>query len=189
MAAHRVVAARVALLTQQVGDPPQRQPIPPGASRILGQQRLEPVRKGTQLWPWLHLPDVGEVRRTTAHHLAHHFARDRQLPHDFLDLLAVAEMRTPDQRNLVHPEHPCLDQSSSDRSVATGQGWGPFSTPITPLRGSLFHADQHTVISDHATVLTPSSRRGSRRTPGTRRPAARRAGTAATGWPPARVLP
>jgi hypothetical protein len=57
-------------------------------------------------------------------------------------------LRTPDQRNLVHPEHPCLDQSSSDRSVATGQGWGPFSAPITPLRGSLFHADQHAKLAD-----------------------------------------
>ena len=143
-AAHRVVAARVALPPQEIEQPLQRQPLPPRPRRVLRQHRFQPADERPQLRMRLLPTLVGELGRSRPDHLAHHLPRHPQVARDRLDALAPAEMLPPDPCNRLHHQHPpSPTDRSPDRHCSPPLGWGPYSTPITPYPGSFLHADPH----------------------------------------------
>ena len=78
------------------------------------------------------------------YHLAHRVLRNPQIPGDLLDRNALNQMIPADPRDRLHYQHlpPPRPSNYEVRSWTQTKG-GQFWTPITPDRGSIFHADQH----------------------------------------------
>ena len=125
----------------QLGGPRKCAPDPavPGwTGGHCGKPPIKCLRPTTKLGSWLHRALIRERRLTRAQHPPHRVAGQVELPGNLLDRLAVDKVRPPDPGNRIHnqhlPHHPTEWVASSQ--IKGGQFW----TPITPRRGSNFHA-------------------------------------------------
>ena len=109
---------------------------------------LKPALQLTHPRPQLrHRLDLARVAvrgLITPNHLAHRVLRNIQIPGDLLDRNAPHQMIPTDPRNRLHNQHlpHLVCPNNKVCSKAQNQG-GQFWTPITPNRGSIFHAEQH----------------------------------------------
>ena len=142
-------------------NPQQRQTIPARLLLVGLKPALQLTHPRPQLRQRLDLALVAVRGLITPNHLAHRVLRNPQIPCDLLDRNAPHQMIPTDPRNRLHNQHlPHLVCPNNEVcSRAQNQG-GQFWTPITPNRGSIFHAEQH------SQKLQPGHRRsgtGSRR--------------------------
>ena len=144
VAAHRVVAAAIAQSQKVFMNPQQRKAVPARLLLVGLKPALQLLHPRPKLRHRLDLALVAERGLITPHHLAHRVLRNPQIPGDLLDRNTPHQMIPTDPRNRLHNQHlphlVCPNNKVCSR--AQNQG-GQFWTPITPNRGSIFHAEQH----------------------------------------------
>ena len=142
IAANRVIAALVAQRHKVFMNPQKRQPILACLLLVGLQLALKLFHPRPKLRHRLDLALVGVRGRIAPHHLAYRVLGDPQIPGDLLDRNAPHQMIPTDLRDRFHnqhlPPHPVRpnDEVCSWTQTMGGQIW----TPITPNRGSMFHA-------------------------------------------------
>ena len=141
VAPHRVVAALVALSHKVLVDPQQRQAIPARRPLVGLQTALELLHPRPQLRHRLDRALVRVRGRIAPNHLAYRVPGNPQITGELLDRNALHQMIPTDPRNRLHNQHLPPPRPSNDgaRSWTHSKG-GQFWTPITPNRGSIFHA-------------------------------------------------
>ena len=144
VAVHRVVAAAIAQSRKVFMNPQQRQTIPARLLLVGLKPALQLLHPRPKLRQRLDLALVAERGLITPNHLAHRVLRNPQIPGYLLDRNTPHQMIPTDPRNRLHNQHlPHLVCPNNEVcSRAQNQG-GQFWTPITPNRGSIFHAEQH----------------------------------------------
>src|SRR5215831_8729154 len=85
-----------ALGTQQLEQPPRRQPLARRSLAVRLQHRVEPHDKCPKPRLRLNLPLVAKLGRRAPHRLAHRLSRNPQLAHDLADRLLIYPKRPPD---------------------------------------------------------------------------------------------
>ena len=135
VAPHGVVAALVSERLQLLEDTDRRQPVALRLARVLCQHPVELVPPRPDLRLRLYAALVGELRRARPHDLPHCLARDPKLATDLLDRLLVLKVRPADLRDRFHHQHPKHGSRLPREHDGPTVSGGPFSTPITPVRG------------------------------------------------------
>ena len=136
-----VIAAAIAQSRKVLMDPQQRQLIPALLLLVGLQLALELVDPRPQLRHRLDLARVAERGLLTPYHLAHRVLGNPQIPGDLLDRNAPHQMIQTDPRNRLHNQHlPHLVRPNDEACSWSQNQGGQFWTPITPNRGSIFHA-------------------------------------------------
>ena len=141
VAPHRVVAAGVAQSRKVLVDPQQRQPIPALRPLVGLKTALELLNPRPKLRHRLDRALVRVRGRIAPNHLAYRVPGNPQITGELLDRNALHQMIPTDPRNRLHNKHLPPPRPSNDgaRSWTHSEG-GQFWTPITPNRGSIFHA-------------------------------------------------
>ena len=141
IAAHRVVAALVAQLAKVFMDPQQRQLIPALLLLVGLKLAFQFLNPRPQLRHRLDLARVDERGLIAPHHLAYRVLGNPQIPGDLLDRNAPDQMIQTDPRDRLHNQHlPHLVRPNDEACSWSQNQGGQFWTPITPNRGSIFHA-------------------------------------------------
>ena len=141
VAAHRVIAALVAERCKVLVDPQQRQPIPALPLLVGFKLALKLLHPRTKLRHRLDLALVRVRGRIAPNHLADRVLRNPQITGELLDRNALHQMIPTDPRNRLHNQHLPPPRPSNDGACSwTHSQGGQFWTPITPNRGSIFHA-------------------------------------------------
>ena len=83
------------------------QPIAPGPGLVLRQQHIEPLLKRPKPGQRLNLAPIIERAFRRPDRLAHHLARQPQIPRNRLDRLPI-RVFTPNPANCLHHQHPDL---------------------------------------------------------------------------------
>ena len=141
VAPHRVIAAGVAQSRKVLVDPQQRQTQPARRPLIGLQTALKLLDPGPKLRQRLDRALVRVRGRIAPNHLAYRVPGNPQVPGELLDRNALHQMIPTDPRYRLHNKHLPPPRPSNDEACSwTHSEGGQFWTPITPNRGSIFHA-------------------------------------------------
>ena len=141
VAPHRVIAALVAQGRKVLVDPQQRQAVPTLLLLVGLKLALELVDPRPKLRHRLDLALVRVRGLIAPHHLAYRVLRNPQITGELLDRHAPYQMIPTDPRNRLHNQHLPHLVRPNDEACSRSRKWGgQFWTPITPSRGSIFHA-------------------------------------------------
>ena len=117
VAAHRVIAALVAEISQRLENPDQREPLARRLLAVLLEQAFQILRPAPEFGPRLNLALIIERGLARAQNLADRVARDFQIARDLLDGFALVGMLTPNPANRLHNQH------SPSAPLAMQCGW------------------------------------------------------------------
>ncbi|GJE04694.1 hypothetical protein GMJLKIPL_6660 [Methylobacterium isbiliense] len=108
IAAHGIVAARIAFVSEVLEHAHVAQALTLGLGEFLGEQEVEASDVAVELRPRLVLALVGEGCLVRAQRLAHDLAREAQLARDLADALMLVAVKAPDLGEGLHDQHPRL---------------------------------------------------------------------------------
>jgi hypothetical protein len=120
VATNRVVGSLKPLTAQKIMDPGHAEPIAPVPGLVLRQQHIEPLLKRPKPRQRLNRAAIIECAFRRPDRLAHHLARQPQIPRYRLDRLP-ARVLPPYPNNRLHRQHPDLTTWKTRQSATPSE--------------------------------------------------------------------